>query len=90
MCILELSTIIQPQKPTTQKNAVLLFIISDNAYFNENTLDGLGTFHALWGGIMAVTPYEAISLFKNYSLLKKKLDFLKKRTQFVTESGKFP
>ncbi|GBM54505.1 hypothetical protein AVEN_228118-1, partial [Araneus ventricosus] len=56
--VLELSTILQPRKPTTQKNAFLQFIF-DNADFNVNTLDGLGTFHAM-GGIMAVTPYEAI------------------------------
>ncbi|XP_050305594.1 uncharacterized protein LOC126742833 [Anthonomus grandis grandis] len=31
----------------------------DNADFNVNTLDGLGTFHAL-GGIMMVTPSESI------------------------------
>lgn len=56
--LLELSTILQSEKPIIEKGTFCQFVF-DNADFNVNTLDGLGTFHAM-GGIMTATPYESV------------------------------
>lgn len=56
--VLESSAIMRPDKLELEGNAFIQFSF-DNADFNINTVDGLGTFHAM-GGIMMVTPYESI------------------------------
>jgi hypothetical protein len=57
--LFELSTIMCPDSEI-ERSGFCQFVF-DNADFNINTLDGLGTFHAM-GGIQCVTPAKAVAV----------------------------
>lgn len=65
---LEQSAILHPEIPV-QDNAFMQFVF-DNADFNIDTLDGIGTFHTM-GGIIAVTPATSVGPDQNIQRVQR-------------------
>ena len=70
--LLESSAILrQNNSVIIEKDAFLQFAF-DNADFNVNTIDGLGTFHAM-GGIVCVNPHTAVLPDEKIPRLKRRV-----------------